>query len=502
MAVEKRKENIVAVQCENETPTKKRKIILDEDAYTERIEKIIERDFFPDLSNLSVQKTYFDAVEKNDLVKLRELQMKYGGQCPTTGRLSSVYDSPAFFETPQTGHGQPSSAKSVPSTSHGPDPEGEGPDKPETQPADSDKPDGSKETSDKEVGLDGFLAKHTSEDNVSFAEILEESERKRKEKHAWLFEKEGIQDQEHEKKLALPSIEEQAAITDRPLNVDTWTYKPDNTVMYVPEGVEYTAQELIEMRKHKTRQVVHQNTRFTQNPFGRTGGKELLQKAAVHKALVNQGKIGHDGRELLAAHTPQVNGFKLMGTPSPAPGVEESPLMTWGEIEGTPMRLEGTETMPMHTPGPVFKIPELPKRDRLGLALAEKVGKAHRAKKEAALKQVTRRLASPSPSMSPLERLNSMSPAAQRLASKRLGVKTHTDSALRASYSPSPSRTPGDKTPVHLSTPSPGSARSRSSSLASGPSPVRQSPRAVRPKPSITDNLLKLPRRQNASDFF
>lgn len=42
--------------------------------------------------------------------------------------------------------------------------------------------------------------------------------------------------QEQEKKLALPSIEEQAVITERPFNVDTWTYTPNNTVMYVPGG--------------------------------------------------------------------------------------------------------------------------------------------------------------------------------------------------------------------------------------------------------------------------
>jgi hypothetical protein len=54
----------------------------------QKIEKIIERDFFPDLSKLSVQKAYFDALEQNDLVKLRELQMKYGGQCSSTGRFS------------------------------------------------------------------------------------------------------------------------------------------------------------------------------------------------------------------------------------------------------------------------------------------------------------------------------------------------------------------------------------------------------------------------------
>lgn len=41
-----------------------------------------------------------------------------------------------------------------------------------------------------------------------------------------------------------------------------------------------------------------------------------------------------------------------------------------------------------------IQIPEVPKRDQLALALAEKASKAHRAKKEEALKHVTRRLAS------------------------------------------------------------------------------------------------------------
>ncbi|XP_070206069.1 splicing factor ESS-2 homolog isoform X2 [Littorina saxatilis] len=462
-----------------------------------KIEKIIERDFFPDLPKLNVQKSYFDALEQNDLVKLRELQMKYGGKCPTTGRLSTVCESPASFETPDLRSGRVGSIKTGLRQ-----PDGEGGSHESTLPSDADTVNITVSTASTDVtegalGLDNFLARHTSEDNASFAEILEDNERRRQEKHAWLFEKEGIQDQEQAKNLALPSIEEQAVIKERPFNVDTWTYKPDNTVMYVPGGVEYSAKELIELHKHKGRQVNHHNTHFTENPFATAGNKELLHKVAVQKALVNQGKIGHDGRELLASHTPQVNGFKLMGTPSPAPGVEESPLMTWGEVEGTPLRLD-----PSQTPGPVFKIPDVPKRDKIALALAEKASKAHRAKKEAALKQVTRRLTSPSPSMSPLERLNSMSPAAQRLVSKRLGIRTSTDSALRASYTPSPSRVPGDKTPVHLSSASPGSSRSGSNKSTSRPSPLRQSPRRSTPKSSLTDNLLKLPKRRNASDFF
>ena len=38
--------------------------------------------------------------------------------------------------------------------------------------------------------LDSFLSKNTSEDNESFAQILEEADKKHREKHAWLFENE------------------------------------------------------------------------------------------------------------------------------------------------------------------------------------------------------------------------------------------------------------------------------------------------------------------------
>ena len=51
-----------------------------------------------------------------------------------------------------------------------------------------------------------------------------------------------------------------------------------------------------------------------------------------------------DGTELGMKETPKVGGYGFMATPSPAPGVDESPLMTWGEIEGTPFRLDGGDT--------------------------------------------------------------------------------------------------------------------------------------------------------------
>ena len=70
-------------------------------------------------------------------------------------------------------------------------------------------------------------------------------------------------------------------------------------------------------------------------------------------------------------------------------GVDGTPLMTWGEIEGTPFRLDGSDTPLVHrTPGPLFKIADVPRREKLAMDLAEKASRAHRAKKQEALRRV------------------------------------------------------------------------------------------------------------------
>ena len=43
----------------------------------QKMGSIIERDFFPDLEKLRAQNAYLDAVDTNDVLKLRELYEKY-----------------------------------------------------------------------------------------------------------------------------------------------------------------------------------------------------------------------------------------------------------------------------------------------------------------------------------------------------------------------------------------------------------------------------------------
>jgi hypothetical protein len=54
--------------------------------------------------------------------------------------------------------------------------------------------------------------------------------------------------------------------------------------------------------------------------------------------------------------------FSVLATPSFTPGVEESPFITWGDLEGTPLRLDADEDFvvnPADAAGPQFRVPEV-----------------------------------------------------------------------------------------------------------------------------------------------
>merc|ERR1719232_1624013 len=171
---------------------------MDEDEYVAKVEKIIERDFFPELDKLKAQSEYIDARDRNDLETMSRLEEKYSGVRPDTGRRLA---SPATFDTPVDA------------------------------PRESDprRPEGTEDTAaeDKEekITLDRFMANHTSEDNESFIELQVENERKHRIKNAWMYKDEAMYLEMKANQMALPSIEQQAALPYKPDNVDTWTYQ-------------------------------------------------------------------------------------------------------------------------------------------------------------------------------------------------------------------------------------------------------------------------------------
>ncbi|XP_057161724.1 splicing factor ESS-2 homolog isoform X1 [Ursus arctos] len=350
--------------------------VLDEEEYIEGLQTVIQRDFFPDVEKLQAQKEYLEAEENGDLERMRQIAIKFGS---ALGKMSREppppYVTPATFETPDvhTGSGVVGSK-----------PRGRG---------------GGLEEGDGEAGeeaekeplpsLDVFLSRYTSEDNASFQEIMEVAKEKSRARHTWLYQAEEEFEKRQKDNLTLPSAEHQA-IESSQAGVETWKYKAKNSLMYYPEGVPDEEQLF-----KKPRQVVHKNTRFLRDPFSQALSRSQLQQAAALNAQHKQGKVGPDGKELIPQDSPRVGGFGFVATPSPAPGVNESPLMTWGEVENTPLRVEGSETPYVdRTPGPAFKILEPGRRERLGLKMANEAAAKNRAKKQEALRRVTENLAS------------------------------------------------------------------------------------------------------------
>lgn len=91
-----------------------------------------------------------------------------------------------------------------------------------------------------DLSLDEFLAKNTSEDNVSFDMLINDAEKKKRTKahQAWLYEKEKFHKlKAADSMLMIDNGDGKKSSDDISKSLDTWTYTSKNTLMFVPEGI-------------------------------------------------------------------------------------------------------------------------------------------------------------------------------------------------------------------------------------------------------------------------
>eukprot|EP00250_Pteridium_aquilinum_P009578 c18766_g1_i1 orf=207-1787(+) len=433
--------------------------VLDEDSYVAAIERIVERDFFPDIPKLQDRLEWLEAVRTGDPMIIRDAQFNIiqrrkekadilAGVTPTPSSLvctpaSAYVDSPHSMVSPS-----PSSSLRTPLRSFlGQD----------TVPLD-----GRTTPVNTQLSLDNFLMQYTSEDNASFSKILDTTNQKRREKFRFLSDEElvspqdRIADREH-------NSTDGYGTSNQPLStLEGWSYKAKNLLMYDSaerDDAPLTEEEREARLKGLSKEINIRNTRFHGNMFDATFKEDdataplyspmlgVTPRSAWNLADADKLKVKYDLEEL--RRTPHVvaekeinkvlgrggtSGYGYIKTPSPAPGVDESPFMTWGEIEGTPLRLE-TEDTPVGIggsgDGPHFKIPAPPSRDARAHSLSRDAARSLREKSRLSYSR-----SSPSPARgSGSPALKSLSAAAQVFVRKAMAKSSvSVDARLRASY--------------------------------------------------------------------
>ncbi|KRX19703.1 Protein DGCR14 -like protein, partial [Trichinella nelsoni] len=379
-------------------PSKRvKRVVLEEDEYLKKLDEIIQRDFFPDINDLKLKNQYMDALAEHDVVKIKELQKEMFSQRNKTTDTEISLRAPIKVDPWELE---------------------------------------CEKTND--MNLDKFLANFTSEDNESFEEIMENHDHKLRQKHAWMY----LAEKEHalnlQKSMAIKAADEQLFLeAPSRLGVDNWSYKAINSVMFVPEDAQWTNEEKIIRDKMKEREIVYKNTRLNENPWSSSNSKETSY--ASDAQLTHQGKVNAQGEEMNFKDPRQ--RFSLVVTPSPIPGLRDSPLMTWGEIEGTPFCLDRGEVPLSPFKGPSFKIRDTSLREKLAKSMADAV-----TKKSRQVKQEPQNDGSGTP-WSGLRSIERLSTAAQRFASTKLGIPTSSERPNSRCATPSPFFS-GKSTPI------------------------------------------------------
>jgi protein DGCR14 len=255
------------------------------------------------------------------------------------------------------------------------------------------------------VSLDTFLANHTSEDNASFRDILDKMNKRRKERVIAT--------------LGAPSNDPALLLTDgkerktdgfgssgQPIDTQKgWKYTPKNMLMYdgsTRNSLALSKREAAGLIPGPPPAINHSATRLHQQVQRHAGLLHAADGAGSDTTSIDTESTGaemteeeeeggrrrptggrHGGGGGGNGDQRRGSEYDILATPSFDPGVDASPLITWGDIEATPVRIEAEDLPPGAGAGgggggPSFRINESSKRERKAHELAKKAGAALR----------------------------------------------------------------------------------------------------------------------------
>lgn len=392
---------------------KRPKRVIDEDSYTDALSQIIARDFFPGLQQAESQREYLDALESKDPEWISS----------ATQRLQQAM-TPGRHQTP---------SRSFHSASSGPaseTPMGFAGDTPMSTV--SSRTVQEKNKLDTNMSLGSFQAKYTSEDNESFYKLLDNQNQKRAEKYAWLWNgnklpsKQQLKQKEVEQKLLESGKslvddgfkKDRLAIKskddDRPAAPKHWKAKPNNELMFTPEGVDGVLETPAERAQRESRaepkRIIYENTRVPQ-PYvppeeNRTRASSPSLSDIRNAIAGNRRACDTETSVTGGGETPRINGYAFVDDEEPEPPRKASktplPVIDLGPGDAIPNP---------------FHLQEQRKKEALHHRMVERISQSKRTSAKLGLTGKVDR--TPVPKFPSSPRVSSgLTPAAERLWSK------------------------------------------------------------------------------------
>ena len=400
---------------------KRPKNVIDEELYTDALSEIIARDFFPGLLETEIQQEYLDAQESGDRAWITSANRRLT-HVMTPGRKrgrrgTSVQTLLRASNTPREefmGNTPGSIASDITSSTQA-----------------------TRMKVDTNMSLDKFQSLYTSEDNESFYELLDNQNKKRAEKYAWMWAENNklpskmmLKQKEIETKLlqSRSSLEDDGGEKDRiairdvgekPARPDAWKSTPDNHFMFAPDSVEDSIETVAQKIQNESRaapkSISYANTRMLMEPVvhAQPGAPPSPSLSAIRDAIAGRSRTMDVESDFNGSETPRVNGYAFVDdepeeehhAPTPAPAVNLAP----GDKIKNP-----------------FIIKEQSKREDLHHRMVDKNARTKRASSQAGMTGRIDMTPVPKFPSSPRVGSGQLTPAAQRLWSRvgNAGSKT------------------------------------------------------------------------------